>query len=268
MFYDERHSKITEACHLEPGLHSFITVIVEAMNTLIQDRNNYKDNCFLIKISRVTQKKVYLANEKSSVAMFCTDWGHIFGGDVRNDLGIFICGKGSHEPTFAYDIVRIHSLIAEYNIVGDTKTLLLRCFTFISKLKSGDIINTGQYMSYQTYFNLQFKRLLKNSFYSIHLALRDTYGEKIPFVSVAITQLVLLFRKVSDFHLYWNLCVKWWHQTLLSVPTTKVWDVKEGVVLELLRKLLGEPPFLSWKNSSSQLQDAWALIYCNLQCQR
>ena len=41
-------------------------------------------------------------------------------------------GKGSHEPTFAYDIVRIHSLmiytdIVEYNIVGDTKAPLPRC---------------------------------------------------------------------------------------------------------------------------------------------
>ena len=58
-------------------------------------------------------------------------------------------GKCPHEPTFAYDIVRIHSLviytaIVEYNIVGDTKAPLLRSFPFISKLKSGDIITTGQ----------------------------------------------------------------------------------------------------------------------------
>ena len=45
-------------------------------------------------------------------------------------------GKGPHEPEFAYDIVRIHSLmiyinLVEYNIVGDTKTPLLRCVPFI-----------------------------------------------------------------------------------------------------------------------------------------
>ena len=56
--------------------------------------------------------------------------------------------KGPHEPQFAYDIIRIHSLmissdIVEYNIDGDTKTPLLRCFPFISKLKDGDIITTG-----------------------------------------------------------------------------------------------------------------------------
>ena len=208
MFYDDKLSKTTEAYYLEPGLYSSITDIVEAMNTLIQERNNHRDTCITIKVSRVTQKvKVYLANEESSLAIFSTDLGHIFGGDVRNDSGILMSGKGPHEPTFAYDIVRIHSLmiytdIVEYNIVGDTKAPLLRCFPFISKLKSGDIITTGQYMNYQTFSNLQFRRLLKNSFHSIHIGLRDTSGEKIPFVSVGITRLVLMFRKVSDIHLY------------------------------------------------------------------
>ena len=139
--------------------------------------------------------------------MFSTDLGHIFGGDVRNDSGILMGGKGSHEPTFAYDIVRIHSLmiytdIVEYSIVGDTNASLLRCFPFISKLKSGDIITTGQYKNYQTFSNLQFRRLLKNSFHSIHIVLRDISGEKIPFVSVGKTRLVPMFRKLSDIHLY------------------------------------------------------------------
>ena len=151
--------------------------------------------------------KVYLANEQSSLAIFSTDLGQIFGGDVRSDSGILMCGKGSHEPTFAYDIVRIHSLmiytdIVEYNIVGDTKAPLLRCFPFISKLKSGDILPNGQYMNYQTFSNLQFRRLLRNSFHSILIDLRDTSGETIPLVSVGITRLVLMFRKVSDIHLY------------------------------------------------------------------
>ena len=126
---------------------------------------------------------------------------------MRNDSGILMRGKELHEPTFAYDIVRIHSLmiytdIVEYNIVGDTKAPLLRCFPFISRLKSGDIITTGQYLNYQTFSNLQFRRLLKNSFHSIHIDLRNTSGEKIPFISVEITRLVLMFRKVSDIKLY------------------------------------------------------------------
>ena len=207
MFYDEELSKTTEAYYLEPGLYSSITEIVEAMNTLIQERNNHRDTCITIKVSRVMQiVKVYLANEESNLAIFSTDLGHIFGGDVRSDSGILMRGKEPHEPTFAYDIVRIHSLmiytdIVEYNIVGDTKAPLLRCFPFISKLKSGDIITTGQYMNYQTFSNLQFRRLLKISFHSIHIDLRDTSGEKIPLVSVGINRLVLMLRKVSEIHL-------------------------------------------------------------------
>ena len=113
--------------------------------------------------------------------------------------------KGPHKPEFAYVIVRINSLmiytdLTEYKIVGDTKVPLLRCFPFISKLKSGDIITTGQYLNYQTFSNLQFRPLLKNSFHSIHIDLRDTSGEKTSFVSVSITRLVLMFRKVSNFH--------------------------------------------------------------------
>ena len=150
---------------------------------------------------------MYLANEESSLAIFSTDLGHIFRGHVKDDSGILMRGKEPHEPTFAYDIVRIHSLmiytdIVEYNFVGDTKSPFVRCFAFIYRLKSGDIVTTRQYMNYQTLSNLQFRRLLKNFFHSLHIDLRDTSGEKIPFVSVGITRLVLMFRKVSDIHLY------------------------------------------------------------------
>ena len=94
----------------------------------------------------------------------------------------------------------IYSDLVEYSIVGDTKATLLRCFPFISKLKGGDIKTTGHYMNHQTFSNLQFRPLVKNSFHSIHIDLRDTSGEKILFVSVGITRLVLMFRKVSIIH--------------------------------------------------------------------
>ena len=178
------------------------------MKTLIKERNNHRDTCIIVKVSRLTQKlKVYLANEKSSLAFFSTDLRHIFEEDVRNDLGILMRGKKPDEPTFAYDIVRIHALmvytdIVEYRVVGDTNAPLLRCFPFISNLRSGDIVTTGQYMNYHTFGNLQFRRLLKNSFHSIQLDLQDASGEKISFVLVEITRFVLMIRKVSDIDLY------------------------------------------------------------------
>ena len=204
--FDKKLSKSSEFYYLKPGLYPSITDIVEAMNTLIQERHNHNENCVTVKVSQKTQKiEIYLANEGSGLAFFSTDLGPIFGSNVGNEIGVMLRGKRPHKPDFAYDIVRIHSLmictdLIEYNIVGDTKASLLRCFPFISKLKSGDIITTGQFINCQTFSNLQFRPLLKNSFHGILIDLRDTSGEKIPFVSVGITRLVLMFRKASNIH--------------------------------------------------------------------
>ena len=126
-----------------------------------------------------------LATHTSGVAFCSTDLDHIFGNNVGNEFGVLMIGKGPHGPEFAYDIVRIQSLmiysdIVEYKIVGDTKTPLLRCLPFISKLKRGDITTNGQYMNCQTFSNLQVRPLLKNSLHNVHIDPRDTYGEKNP----------------------------------------------------------------------------------------
>ena len=198
-FFDEQLSKSTTTYNLEPGLYTSITDIVEAMNMLIQERNNQNETCITVKVSRRTRKVVVmLANDTSGIAFCSTDLGHIFGNNVGNEFGVLMIGKVPHEPEFAYDIVRIHSLmiysnLVEYIIFRDTKAPLLRCFPFISKLKGGDLIITGQYMNYQTFSNLQFRPLFKTSFHSIHIHLRDTFEEKIPLVSVGITRLVLMF---------------------------------------------------------------------------
>ena len=174
------------------------------MNSFIQEKNNHNETCITVKVSRRSQKFLFfLANETSGLAFCSTDLGHIFGNYVGNQFGVLMKGKGPHEPQFAYDIARIHSLmiysdLVEYSIVGDTKVPLLECFSFMSKLQWWDIITTGQYMNYQTFSNLQFRPLPKKSFHSIHIDLRDTIGEKKPFVSVGITRLVLMFRKVSS----------------------------------------------------------------------
>ena len=206
MFFDKKLSESSDFYYVEPGLYPSITDTVEAMNTLIQERHNHSENCVTVKVSRRTQKiEIYLAIERSGLAFFSTDLGHIFGSNIGNEFGVMLRGKGPHKQEFAYDTVRIHSLmiyrdLIDSNIVGDTKAPMLRCFPFISKLKSGDIIFTGQYMNYQTFSNLQFRPLLKISLHSIHIDLRDTSGEKIPVVSVGITRLVLMFRKASNIH--------------------------------------------------------------------
>ena len=204
--FGENNSKFTSTYNPEPGIYTSIKDIEEAMNPLNQERNNHNETCITVKVSRRTQKVVIPLANFTSVFAFCsTGLGHIFGNNVAHEFGVLMIGKRPHEPEFAYDIVRIHSLmiysdLVEYNLVGDTKAPLLRCFFFISKLKGGDFRSTGQYMNYQTLSNLLFIPLLENFFQNIHIDLRDTSGEKLPFVSVGITRFVLMFRKVSNIH--------------------------------------------------------------------
>ena len=151
--FDEKLSKSTSTYNLEPGQDISITGILEAMNTLIQEKNNHNETCITFKVYRRSQKVVIiLANDTSGLAFCSTDLGHIFGNNVGNQFRVLVKGKGAHGPQFAYDIVRIHSLIiysglVEYSIGGDKKVPLLRCSPFISKLKEGDIITAGQYMN-------------------------------------------------------------------------------------------------------------------------
>ena len=158
-------------------------------------------------VNKITQRiSLSLPNHNSLLVIFSADLCHVFGcEEAVYGMGVFMSGAGPHFPKFPYDIVRIHTLmiytdIVEYKIVGDTKAALLRCIPFISKVKNGDIISTGQYMNYQNFPNLQFKKILKNSFHSKKLELRDSYGEKVPFNSVGVTRAVLMFRKTSGNH--------------------------------------------------------------------
>ena len=206
MFSDKKLPKSSELCYLEPGLHPSNRDIVEAIKTLIQERHNHRESCIRVKVSRSLQKnEIYVANERYGLAFISADLEHIFGSNVGNVFEVMLRRKGPHNPDFAYNIVRIHSLmiytdLIEYNIVGDTKVPLLCCFVFNSKLKAGDLLTTGQYINYQIFSSLPFRPLLKRFSHSIHIDLRDTSGEKKAFVSVGITRLVSMFRKTSNIH--------------------------------------------------------------------
>ena len=213
-FVDGRESpeekRKIQPMHVEPGLYPSIVDIVVAMIDKVRKRKGaqkYEYNGIYVSVDKITQKvAIHLPEDQSVFIIQSADLSHNFGCDLeQNQTGVIMKGKGPHYPQYSYDIIRIHSLmiysdIIEHNIVGDTKTPLLRCIPFISKVKNGDIISTGQYMNYQSFTNLQFKKLLKNSFHIIKIELRDTTGEKIPFVSVGITRVALLFRKISNNH--------------------------------------------------------------------
>ena len=125
-----------------------------------------------------------LPNENSLFVIFSADLCHVFGcEEAVYGMVVFMSGAGPQFPKFPNDIVRIHTLMI-----------------YSDKIKNGDIISTGQYMNYQNFPNLQFKKFLKNSFHIIKLELRDSYGEKVPFNSVGVNRAVLMFRKTSENH--------------------------------------------------------------------
>ena len=55
-FFDRKRSKSSSFYYLEPGLYPSITDIVEAMNTLIQERHKPRESCVTVKKSRRRQK--------------------------------------------------------------------------------------------------------------------------------------------------------------------------------------------------------------------
>ena len=208
--------------NIEPGLYPKIVDIVVARNNKIRERLGaqvFKYNGIYVSVDKIKQKvAVHLPENQSVFIIQSADLSHIFGCDLeQNQTGVIMKEKGPHYPQYSYDLIRKHSImicshIIEYNIVGDTKTPLLRCIPFISKVKSGDIISTGQYMSYQSFTNLRFKNLLKNSFHSIKIELRDSRDEKFLLCPWELPELFSCFAKfriiIFDLNFIRNGCSK------------------------------------------------------------
>ena len=96
-FFDKKFSNSSEFYYLEPGLYPSITDIVEAINTLIQERHNHSENCITVKVSQKTQKvEIRLANGGSGLAFFSTDLGHIFESNVGNEFGVMLRRNRPH----------------------------------------------------------------------------------------------------------------------------------------------------------------------------
>ena len=78
MFFGKKFLKSLEFYCLEPGFYPSITDIVEAMNTLIQERHNHSETCITVKVSRRTQKvEIYLAKKNLGLHSLVRIW-HAF----------------------------------------------------------------------------------------------------------------------------------------------------------------------------------------------
>ena len=154
---------------LHPGQYPSISDIVNEMNRKIQEREKYEKTPIKLHVNKFTPRiSLSLPNQNSLLVIFSADLCHVSGCEEADyGMRVFMSGAGPLFPKFPNDIVRLHTLmmysdIVQYNIVGDTKAALLRCIPFISKVKNGGFIPTGQYMNYQNFANLQFKKILKN----------------------------------------------------------------------------------------------------------
>ena len=134
LLFDNKFSNSSEFYYLGLELYLSFTDNVEDLNTLIQEKHKHSENCITAKVSRRTKKvDIYLTMKISGLAFFSTDLGHIFGTNFSNELGQILRRKGPKTPEFAHDNMRIKSfmlytILIEYNIVDDTKALMLRCF--------------------------------------------------------------------------------------------------------------------------------------------
>ena len=80
--------------NLELGFCPPITTIVEARNSLIQEKHIRNEICVTVKLSRRNQKvEIYLQMNDLVLDFFSTDLGHVFGSAVSNELGVMLREK-------------------------------------------------------------------------------------------------------------------------------------------------------------------------------
>ena len=131
--------------------------------------------------------------------------GHSFGINVVNEFGAMLREKKTSQTklcirhcshTFFHDIPRFDWVQFCCWHEGSIAAL----HAFFSKPIAGNLVTAGQNMNCATFSNLQFRPLLETYFHSIQFDSSDTSAEKISFLSVGITLLVMIFRKTSYFH--------------------------------------------------------------------
>ena len=83
---------------LQPSLYSFITQIVESMDTPIQEQHNHIEKCITVEDSRRKKFEIYLANNGSGLDFFSWDSGHFLGSNFGNKFGAMLSGGGPHKP--------------------------------------------------------------------------------------------------------------------------------------------------------------------------
>ena len=145
--------------------------------------------------------------------IFSTDLSQKFGSNVCNELEFCWEEKNSNAKncirncphTFSHDIHQLDWVKFCWQYNGSIAALPFLHF----QTKIWRHYNSQAVYKLSDISNLKFRPLLKTPLSSIHLDLRDTSGEKIHFVTVGITRLVLMFRKLPIFIFNENHVTRW-----------------------------------------------------------
>ena len=92
MLFNEKTFNVVKVLTATRSL-AYVADIVEAMNSLIQERRNHGKSCILVRVSRRKQEvESYFAIEGSDLAFFGTDLGQFFGSNVDNRFTVLLRG--------------------------------------------------------------------------------------------------------------------------------------------------------------------------------
>ena len=130
-----------------------------------------------------------LPRERRTVScIFFADKSHIFRKKILNNFGVLYSGKGLHKPMFAYEIVRIHSLmiytdLSEYKTTGITRFPCCAAYLLIRRSNLATLSVLDNALTIISLVVHRIRRLLKSFSNSIHIDSRGMSGEKTPFAS-------------------------------------------------------------------------------------
>ena len=188
------YGKIKEF-HIEPGFYSSVDEILISMNSVLKNVTKINQNNLKWELNPISRKLQMKLTNRSC--------GFSFGSsDLRTTTGFdsdFYDYPESQNAPYPIDIQRIHSAlvytdIVEYFVLGGTTVPILRYFLFAQNI-SRESLSVTKTTNCFSFDNLQFRKLLRNSFHSIKIEIRAHTGELIPFISNGCTRVTLLFRK-------------------------------------------------------------------------
>ena len=171
-------------------LSSFTNFLPEQVNLEVQWEIAISEISYPSMYQKITEGNFKFFDEKLSISTSAYNLEpglYTSFGDFVEAINKLIQETNNHEETCITVKVSRKTQKVVIMLVNDTSGLAF-CSTDLGHIFGNNVGN-------------QFGVLMKGKGpHSIHIDLRDTSGEKIPFVSVGITRLVLMFRKASNIH--------------------------------------------------------------------